>query len=548
MKLRARILGREAKRTALSNGVIDLSDAAFKGIAAVTESGVCYVADGYRHADEFLEGLDRLQTSGQIPAVKDIETRRLEDIQALYRPGVSGSHNSITSESSQTRGQRRLLNLIADLAAARANDIKIYQHETQTLVRLKVAGREFDYGQPWTPEEGIAAIAFAFDQQDKGTGEVTLKEAAFQSFSISPKPKFQLPEDIVKLRGQRGYHESDTKLGSFMVLRLFSNDDQDTGTLEDLGFDDEVTTKLAQVRADLKGAVLIGGETGDGKSTTMIRALEALYDEHSGEVSIVTLEDPVEYRLRRPGVIQISLRSAGDEEERQANYRAALRNFVRINPDVGMVSEIRDGVGGREALQFATSGHAIYSTVHVDSANGIPFRLMALGVPAEELSQSGVVRLLLKQTLVPLLCDSCKQPLASAELKPHVKKLLEPLAEDEETVFLRNADGCEVCRKDTNETGREAWAGYQRQIAVGEVIEPDREYFEFVRERHFNGALAHWLKPKNEGGLGGVTLAQKMTELVLAGRVDPLDALRKHGDLNQRLTARQRADFKWGEG
>lgn len=548
MRLADRILSRTPKRTVLVNGIIQPGDLEFQSIAAMHEDGTCFVAEGYTHRDEFREPLQRLQGLGLFPNVVRYEARSLEMIRQLYDPNTTGGVQNAFAESVDARGQKRLLEAIEAAASARASDIKIYQHDTETLVRFKVAGRELDFGHPWTAPEGNAAISFAIDAGDKGSGETSRKAEGFQSFSITPRPKFSLPDNVVKLRGQMGHFESDARLGAFMVLRLFYKDDSDTGKLSDLGFDPELTQKLAQARADLKGCVIIGGETGDGKSTTLIRALEALYDAHDGRVGIATLEDPVEYRIRRNGLIQIPLRSAGKEEDRHANYRDALRNFMRVNPDVGMVSEIRDGAGGSEVLQFAMSGHAIYSTVHVDSANGIPFRLISLGVAAADLSQTGILRLLIKQTLVPLLCNHCKIPLSDAHLSAEERLMVEPVGDDPTTVFLRNEEGCEHCRKGDTDLGREAWAGYQRQIAVGEVIEPDREYCEQVRAGHFNGALSHWLRPCSEGGLGGITLSQKVVELVVTGRVDPRDALRKHVDLKQRLTAHQRAELKWAVG
>ena len=526
----------------LENGIIDTGDAGFAALAAVHESGTCYVADGYRYEDEFTAALMKYQESGVLPDITSFKITPLDEVRAYYGAALILPGDGALGETTQTQGQRRLLDLISAAARARASDLKIYKHDTMTFIRLKVAGREFDYGQPWTPEEGENAISFAFNALDKGTGENTEKDAAFQSFSISPKPAFPLPPNVVKLRAQKGYHESDTRLGSFLVCRLFYNEDKDTDRLEDLGFDAEITDALAEARANLHGCVIIGGETGDGKSTTLIRALEALYDRHGGNVSLATLEDPVEYRLRRSGVLQIPLQSVGDNAVRQTRYEAALRNFVRINPDVGMVSEIRDGAGGREALKFATSGHAIYTTVHVDSANGIPFRLMALGVPAEELAQSGVVRLLIKQTLAPILCPDCKTPLAGASLNNLDQRLFAPIMADRDSIYLRNADGCETCLGDTlNETGKLAWAGYQRQIAVGEIIAPDKTWFDQVLQKNFNGALAHWLTPKSQGGLGGIPIARKLTELVLQGDLDPYDALRKHGDLAERMSEEQRA-------
>lgn len=534
----------------MDNGIYDMRGRDFARMAALHQSGICYVAQGYRRDEDFLTELASLHKFGVLPAVTKFETRTLDEIAEFYE-GSSRETGRAAADETKTSGERRLLRLIEVAAQMRASDIRIIQHDTYTAVRLRVAGRELDYGHHWTPEEGSVAITAAFAMQDMGTGEVTRKEGEFQSFSISPKEAFPLPKSVVKLRVQIGYVESDTRLGAFLVARLFFNDCGDTGTLEDLGLDGDVMAALGRVATNLKGSVIIGGETGDGKSTTLVRSLERIYDSHGGRISIVTLEDPVEYRIQRPGVMQIPLRSAGSDAEREANYRKALRNFVRINPDLGMISEIRDGAAGREVLQFASSGHGLYSTIHVDSANGIPFRMITLGVPPEEVSQTGIIRLLIKQTLVLLLCPDCKRPLDEAvsrgELNAERLSKLAPLEGHFHAIFLRNEDGCKSCRGAYSlDAAGAAWAGYRRLYAVAELIEPDDGYNAFVRANDANAARAYWLRDVKDGGLGGIELAAKTTELVFQGRLDPFDCLERKGDLSRRLSAHQRAHLKWG--
>ena len=99
-------------------------------------------------------------------------------------------------------------------------------------------------------------------------------------------------------------------------------------------------------------------------------------------------------------------------EERSANYSRALMVFVRINPDVGMVSEIRTANDVNEVLHFVTSGHKVYTTVHANSAGGVLPRMIAFGVRPEELAGPDVVNSVLRQKLVPQLCPHCAEPLS----------------------------------------------------------------------------------------------------------------------------------------
>jgi general secretion pathway protein E len=537
--------GKQKHAVLLDNGIYDMRRLAFSGRAALHHSGLCYVATGYRHNEDFLTELKTHQDKGLLPQVTSYETRTLEQIADFYE-GSSRASARAASDDSRTSGERRLMEVITTAAAMNASDIRIIIHDTYTAVRLRVAGSELDYGHKWTPEEGEVAISAASAQQDDGGANVDRQKGEFQSFSLSPKDEFPLPRDVVKLRVQIGFHESDTKLGSYLVARLFYNNSKETGTLEDLGLDGAVLDALGRVRDNLKGCVLIGGETGDGKSTTLVRALEKTYDDHAGKISIVTLEDPVEYKIRRAGVMQIPLKSAGDDATRSANYRKFLRNFVRINPDLAMIAELGDGVAAQMALQFASSGHGLYSTIHVDGANGILFRMSALGVPVEELCQTGIIRLLLKQTLARILCDDCKIPLSEVALTQQQARKLAPLKSEYSGIFLKNPKGCATCCGDfKSDEGSVAWAGIKRMMAVAEFIEPDDTYNSFVRILDANGAKNYWLTPKISGGMGGIELAQKTTELVFQGQLDPFDCLRRKGDLSKQLSAFQRAELIW---
>lgn len=544
------LLGRPKLATVLSNGIFDMrAYPDFAGKAALHKNGICYVARGYRHNSDFLGALRKYQKMGVIPSeAPRYEERDLPAISEFYSI-TSRSNSQDTNRASEeeiTAGHRRFLRLIEHAGDVQASDLRVIKHDTYTSVRLRVAGREISYGYNWTAEEGMHAILAAFDAQDGGAGETTFSDYEFQSFSISASEKVPLPANVVKLRVQSSYHESDVSMGASITARLFYKDTSETGSLEDLGFDAEVLGGLERARQNLKGAVIIGGETGDGKSTTLVRALERVYDDYNGSLSLVTLEDPVEYRIRRDGVMQIPLKSAGGETERSANYRKALRNFVRINPDLGMLSEIRDGAGGRELLQFVQSGHAVYSTLHVGKAIQIAFRMIALGVPPEEISQTGIIRIFMKQTLVPILCDHCKLALSEQSFSEAQARALKPLEGAFADIYLRNCEGCEHCQKDMSETGVKAWAGYQRLVAVGEVIEPDDAFNAYVRANDANGANAHWLRPKCEGGMGGIEIEAKMTELVLQGQLDPFDALSKKGDLSKRLNPSQRLSLRTG--
>ena len=533
-------LGNRKAAKVLDNGIVLTDSAEFHEIAAVNVDGQVYLVAGNRYNRCFTETLGRLIDQGIVPnsAWTNQQAAEPETIKSLY--GEARAHLSAspggTDATLRDTALIKLDKVLSDAAAARASDVKFFQDEARTTIRIKVAGREFSSSMNWTVSEGISAMATLFDARDEGTGESTAIVGKFQSFSVSPgKAQLRLPGGVVKLRGQRGFHEVDSGLGGHTVLRLFYSDEaqQATSTLESLGFDDEVSSALAVVRAKLAGGIIIAGATGDGKSTTLIRCLQKLYSDHHEQISIVTVEDPVEYRIRGDGILQIPVRSSGSAEERTKAFRQALMHFVRINPDVGAISEIRDASAATEALQFVDTGHQVWTTIHGSTANGILFRLIEMGIQAEELCKPGSIEVLMKQTLAPLLCLNCALPFLGRDdpRKPVIGRQLEDLEIGLEGLRVRNREGCSLCRPGTDDpVARAAWCGYRRQVAVAEVIHPDEGYFERVRRRDSFEALDYWTTPAEAGGLGGTPLSAKMAGLVGEGVLDPFDAVRKNTD------------------
>ncbi len=409
--------------------------------------------------------------------------------------------------------KRRVAALLGDAAEMRASDIKIIGRSRSTDIRMAVAGREISYRDGLTVADGQAMIAYLFDARDEGSGHTTQQRSTFQSFSITPGHTIPLPDRIQKLRGQKGYHEGDAGILEHLVLRIVFHDNPDVARLEELGLDPVVLADLGNASARLKGAVIFGGETGDGKSTTIIRAVERLYDAEQGQIGIVTVEDPVEIRIRRPGVIQIPVQSAGSAEERLAEFRKALMHFVRVNPHVGVVSEVRDAEGARQMIQFIETGHQVWTTIHIGSVNSILFRMIDMGVHPTELAKPGSISLLAKQSLIPLLC-SCALKDGGGPFR------------------FRNESGCGECL--AGRGGREAaaaWAGYRRLVAVAETIVPDDGYLDCVRRNDAIAAMRHWRAPLDAGGLAGLTLSDKLNALANAGLVAPADARKKGADV-----------------
>jgi type IV pilus assembly protein PilB len=202
-----------------------------------------------------------------------------------------------------------------------------------------------------------------------------------------------------------------TQRGEGATIRILDKDNAQR-TLDDLGMDGDGRERFEHAFQQAYGAVLVTGPTGSGKSTTLYAALQEINDV---ERNIITIEDPVEYRLA--GINQINVnRKAG------LDFATGLRSILRADPDIVMVGEIRDGETARIAIEAALTGHMMLTTLHTNDAPGAIIRLTKMGIEAFLIASA--VDCVVAQRLARKLCSHCKrrtivppQALAEAEIK-----------------------------------------------------------------------------------------------------------------------------------
>lgn len=484
----------------------DLMDEHFRRICAVFSDGRCLIAEGYALDGQLSMALTALQRGGVVPADLQRVPVSLEDIAECWEEPEE------VDESAEQGISALLRRLIATASDAKASDIVFEIEGEACRVSGIVNDRRLLLGERLTREEGRKLTGYLFHKKEEGTGQTSYQRAEFQGFAIRPGA-VKLPPRVTGLRCERGPHEPE---GDHLVARIFYKDQLEQGTtLETLGFSAEDCAMFGELRASLSGGIILGGSTGDGKSTTLAVNLTLQQLEHDGQLNMITVEDPVEYEI--PGAIQIAVPTTGGGAARGRNFARALMHFVRVHPAVGMVSEIRDGDSAREVLQFVSTGHQVWTTIHVDDANGILFRLIDLGLNPSEVCRPDLVKLLLKQTLLPGLCPGCRLERPRRPLAPWLAEVIRGMGESR----YRNPEGCDDCRRE-GEAASAAWNGYTEQSVVCEHIRPDTGYFNYVRERDAGGARDYWLKE-----MGGIQIGTRIWMSVAAGECDPRDALRK---------------------
>lgn len=252
-----------------------------------------------------------------------------------------------------------------------------------------------------------------------------------------------------------------TLFGEKIVMRLLGQDASNI-RLETLGLAEDELYKYTEGIKKPNGIVLISGPTGSGKTTTLYATLQLLND---NKRNIVTVEDPIEYTLK--GINQVQLK-----EDIGLTFASALKSFLRQDPDIIMLGEIRDPETAMMAIRASLTGHLVLSTIHTNSALGTISRLIDMGVPAYLIAET--LNLSVAQRLIRKLCDDCK--------------VKEPVNEDNfpksfkipySVSYLHKAVGCNSCFH----------TGYKGRIAIYEVLGVVNEIAEAIKSSNVNEAL-----------------------------------------------------------
>jgi len=232
--------------------------------------------------------------------------------------------------------------------------------------------------------------------------------------------------------------------GEGVVLRIL-NPASIKLELGSLGFSKNIIPKIKSLLKKPNGIILVTGPTGSGKTTTLYTMLNIL---NSMEKKIMTIEDPVEYKLK--GINQVQAKP-----KIGLTFAAGLRSFLRQDPDIMLVGEIRDKETAEIAVQAALTGHLVLSTLHTNDASSSVIRLIDMGIEPFLISSSviGVIA----QRLVRRICPKCKKEMA---LTPDIIKILEENEIDKNKIILYKGEGCSYCQD----------SGYKGRIAIFELM------------------------------------------------------------------------------
>ena len=343
----------------------------------------------------------------------------------------------------------RFVNLIiGDAIRKRASDIHLEPYEKVFRVRYRIDGVLHDMMNP--PKQMEPAIL----SRVKIMANLDIAERRLpQDGRISVK--FQSREIDLRVSSL------PTIFGEKIVLRVLDK----TGTVLDLarlGFEEEDLARFKRTITTPYGMVLVTGPTGSGKSTTLYAAISTI---NHPDINIITAEDPVEYNI--PGINQVLVR-----EDIGYTFASALRAFLRQDPDVVLVGEMRDLETAQIAIRAALTGHLVFSTLHTNDAPSTVTRLQDMGIPPFLISSS--LLMVIAQRLVRRICLECREP-----VRVPVSALIDVgfRPEEAEGVQAYAGKGCATC----------AQTGFKGRIALHEVMWLTPEVQEaIVRQRPAN--------------------------------------------------------------
>ncbi len=435
-------------------------------LAVVTESELLAMVDRVYHRGEQITGLARELTAelGDVPI-------EFGDLLGMN----PGAEDAPVVKLLQT--------VFEEAMRLRASDIHFEPQEKSLRIRFRI--------------DGVLHIQTEADA--KISSAVALRLKLMSGLDISEK---RLPQDgrfNIKVRANPvdvRISTLPTQFGESVVMRLLN---QNTGLLEldRIGMPERVLERFRHALKRPSGMVLVTGPTGSGKTTTLYAALNEL---NSPEKKVITVEDPVEYRLSGLNQVQV-------HEKIDLSFSRVLRTVLRQDPDIVLIGEMRDQETAEIGMRAAMTGHLVLSTLHTNDAVSTPIRLLDMGVPRYMVALS--VHMVVAQRLVRVICGNCRE---TYTLTPSEHEWLRyELGDQVDSHAFHHGRGCTHC----------ANTGYQGRTGVYEFLEMSDRVVEAINHED-PGEFMRVARQQ----MAGETLRRDAVRLVLAGQTTVAEAMR----------------------
>ena len=367
-----------------------------------------------------------------------------DDIEVIEEQVDEGPDPSLLGEAEQAPVVKLVNSLISDAVRKGASDIHIEPYEKALRVRFRIDGTLYEMMSP--PFRMKPAIISRL----KIMAELDIAERRVPQ---DGRIKLRLLGRTIDLRVSC----LPTIFGEKVVMRILDKGNLNID-LTKLGFQEQAYKEFSRAIAQPYGMVLVTGPTGSGKTTTLYSALSKI---NTPEVNIMTAEDPVEYNLE--GINQVLV-----NDDVGLSFAAALRAFLRQDPNIIMVGEIRDIDTGSIAVKAALTGHLVLSTLHTNDAPSTINRMVDMGI--EPFLVASSTNLIMAQRLLRKVCVSCK---SDAHLHPEVLRELGVTDDEARGCAFKEGKGCVDCNN----------TGYKGRLGVYEVMPMTAKIRDLILDR-----------------------------------------------------------------
>ncbi|HNV89041.1 MAG TPA: ATPase, T2SS/T4P/T4SS family [Methylotenera sp.] len=420
----------------------------------------------------------------------EISSLALELGEDLGDTAIDFSSMGVAKTAEEAPVVKLLQTIFEDAVQVRASDIHIEPQENKLHIRFRIDG----------------VMHLQTKAELKIASALVLRLKLMSGLDISEK---RLPQDgrfAVKVKQQTvdvRISTMPTQYGESVVMRLLI---QNTSgfSLEKLGMPSEMLERFRKLIHRPSGMVLVTGPTGSGKTTTLYAALNEL---NSTSNKIITVEDPVEYRL--PGINQVQV-----NEKIDLDFSRVLRSTLRQDPDIVLVGEMRDQETAQIGLRAAMTGHLVLSTLHTNDAISTPIRMIDMGAPRFMVAMSIVA--VVAQRLVRLVCEGCSEPHTPEPIQ-HAWLQHELGKEVGQHHYVRGK-GCSLCNG----------TGYLGRVGVYELLEMDNDLIDAANHHDLN----HFIKLGRQR-MAGNTLRKSAVDLVIQKRTTIAEAMRISNQLDE---------------
>ena len=383
--------------------------------------------------------------------VEELEPEEEVELESLP---IDLSPEALAAEAGEAPIVKLANYLIYEAVRLEASDIHIEPYEKKVVVRYRI--------------DGVLRVFHEFPLRIKDP--LTARYKIMSNMDIAERRKPQDGRIRVRIGGKRidlRVSTVPTVYGEKVVMRIQEAEKYLNVKLEDLGFEEDDLEKFRKAIWTPWGMILVTGPTGSGKTTTLYASL---MERNTPEVNIMTAEDPVEVSI--PGLNQVQV-----NEQIGLTFASVLRAFLRQDPDIILIGEIRDTETAEIGIRAALTGHLVFSTLHTNDAPSSVTRLVDMGIEPFLVGSSLI--LIVAQRLIRKLCPVCKVE-ARVPKDALVRMGVLKDTSEEIVIYTHREGGCEAC----NHTG------YKGRTAVHEILEIDEE----MRKLIIKGATSEDIK------------------------------------------------------